>query len=64
MQMETFDTLFILKLAYLNLSAVKQFFPNVQAKETIVKMELEVLSSSECVTPHWGVRQPHFMRAL
>ena len=36
MQMETFNTLFILKLAYLNFSAVKQFFTNVQAKDTTV----------------------------
>ena len=37
MQMETFDTFFSLKLAYLIFSAMKQFSTNLQAKETTVE---------------------------
>ena len=45
MQMETFDTFFSLKLAYLIFAAAEQFSKNLQAKDTTV---IEGIKGATC----------------
>lgn len=54
MQMKTFDTLFIGSLRIWTSHLWSSFSQTFRQRTQLLQKELEMFSSSECGTPHWG----------